>query len=60
MTAYIARRLLLLPVLLFGVTVIIFGMLQFLSPVERSGALRPEIPHTEGAVGGIIKRYGLD
>lgn len=60
MTAYIIRRLLLLPVLLFGVTVIIFGLLQFLSPVERSALYVREIPHTEGAVEGIIKRYGLD
>ncbi len=60
MTAYIVRRLLLLPVLLFGVTVIIFGLLQFLSPVERSALYVREIPHTEGAVEGIIKRYGLD
>ncbi len=60
MTTYIIRRLLLLPFLLFGVTVIIFGMLQFLSPVERSALYVREIPHTEGAVEGIIKRYGLD
>jgi peptide/nickel transport system permease protein len=60
MTAYIIRRLLLLPALLFGVTVIIFGLLQFLSPVERSALYVREIPHTEGAVEGIIKRYGLD
>lgn len=36
MTNYIIRRLLLVPVLLFGITLIIFGMLQFLGPVERS------------------------
>lgn len=60
MTAYIIRRLLLLPVLLIGVTLIIFGMLQFLSPVERSALYVRDIPHTEGAIEGIIKRYGLD
>ncbi len=60
MTAYIIRRLLLLPLLLFGVTVIIFGMLQFLSPVERSALYVRDIPHTEGAIDGIIKRYGLN
>jgi len=60
MTAYIIRRLMLLPVLLFGVTVLIFGMLQFLSPVERSALYVRDIPHTDKAVEGIIKRYGLD
>ena len=60
MTAYIIRRLLLLPVLLFGVTLLIFGMLQFLSPVERSALYVRDIPHSDKAVEGIIKRYGLD
>jgi peptide/nickel transport system permease protein len=60
MTAYIIRRLLLLPLLLVGVTVMIFGMLQFLSPVERSALYVRDVPHTEGAIAGIIKRYGLD
>jgi peptide/nickel transport system permease protein len=60
MVAYIIRRLLLLPILLAGVTVIIFGLLQFLNPVERSALYVRDIPHTEGAVQGIIKKYGLD
>ena len=60
MTTYIVRRLLLLPLLLIGVTLIIFGMLQFLSPVERSALYVRDIPRNEFAVQGIIKRYGLD
>ena len=44
MTAYIIRRIMLLPVLLFGVTLLIFGMLQFLSPVERSALYVRDIP----------------
>jgi peptide/nickel transport system permease protein len=60
MVAYIIRRLLLLPVLLAGVTVIIFGLLQFLTPVERSALYVRDIPKTEGAVQGVIKKYGLD
>ena len=36
MLTYIIRRLLLVPLLLFGVTVMIFAMLQFLDPVERA------------------------
>ena len=60
MTAYIIRRLLLLPLLLFGVTALIFGMLQFLSPVERSALYVRDIPKNENVVEGIIKRYGFD
>ncbi len=60
MTTYIIRRLLLVPVLLFGVTVLIFAMLQFLSPVERSALYVRDIPKNENAIRGIIKQYGLD
>ncbi len=60
MTAYIIRRLMLLPLLLFGVTVLIFIMLQFLSPVERSALYVRDIPKNENVVEGIIKRYGFD
>src|SRR3990172_1830238 len=60
MTTFITRRLLLVPVLLFGVTVLIFGMLQLLTPVERSALYVRDIPKTERGVEGIIKQYGLD
>lgn len=60
MTSYIIRRLLLVPVLLFGVTLIIFGMLQFLGPVERSALYVKDFPKNEGQIAGIIKKYGLD
>ena len=60
MTAYIIRRLLLLPVLLFGVTLLIFSMLQFLSPVERSALYVRDIPKNENVIEGVIKRYGFD
>ena len=60
MIAYIIRRLLLLPVLLFGVTILIFSMLQFLSPVERSALYVRDIPKNENVIEGIIKRYGFD
>jgi peptide/nickel transport system permease protein len=59
-TAYIIRRLLLLPLLLFGVTALIFGMLQFLSPVERSALYVRDIPKNENVIEGVIKRYGFD
>jgi peptide/nickel transport system permease protein len=60
MLTYIIRRLLMVPLLLFGVTVLIFAMLQFLSPVERSALYVRDIPKNENAINGIIKRYGLD
>ena len=60
MTNYIIRRLLLVPVLLFGVTVIIFGMLQFLGPVERSALYVRDFPKNESQIQGIIRKYGLD
>lgn len=60
MTTYIIRRLLLVPVLLFGVTILIFGMLQFLTPVERSALYVRDIPKNDKALEGIIKKHGLD
>lgn len=60
MTTYIIRRLLLVPLLLFGVTILIFGMLQFLGPVERSALYVRDIPKNDNAINGIIKTYGLD
>ncbi len=60
MTNFIIRRLLLVPLLLFGVTVLIFAMLQFLSPIERSALYVRDIPKNDHAVQGIIRQYGLD
>ena len=57
MTSYIIRRLLMVPILLVGVTIIIFGMLQLLGPVERSALYVRDFPKNEGQVRGIIKRY---
>ncbi|MBW6474197.1 MAG: ABC transporter permease [Anaerolineaceae bacterium] len=60
MTNYIIRRLLLVPVLLAGVTLIIFGMLQLLGPVERSALYVVDFPKNEKQIDAVIKRYGLD
>ena len=60
MSTYIIRRLMLVPLLLIGVTILIFGMLQFLNPVERSALYVRDIPKNQNAINGIIKRYGLD
>ncbi len=60
MTAYIIRRLIQLPITALGVTVLVFAMTMTLDPVERSALYVRDIPHTEGAIDAVIRRYGLD
>lgn len=60
MITYIVRRLLLVPLLLFGVTVMIFGMLQFLQPIERAALYTRDVPKNDKMITGVIKRYCLD
>ena len=60
MTTYIIRRLLLVPILLIGVTILIFGMMQLLSPVERTALYLKDFPKNDKAIEGLIKRYGFD
>ncbi len=60
MTAYVIRRLLILPIILLGVTMLIFAMMQVLGPVERSALYVRDIPKNEQQVNAIIRRYGLD
>jgi peptide/nickel transport system permease protein len=60
MLNYILRRLMIMPLLLFGVTVLIFAMLQFLSPVERAALFVRDIPKTDKAIEGYIIQYGLN
>jgi len=57
---YIMRRLLMIPLLLFGVTVLIFLMLQFLGPTQRSALYVRDIPRNERVLQGVIRKYGLD
>ena len=60
MVAYVVRRLLIMPLIVLGVSVLIFGMLQFLSPYERVGLYVREIPHQAGAIDELVEKYGLD
>ncbi len=60
MTNFIIRRLLLVPVLLFGVTILIFGMLQFLEPAERAALYIRDIPRNANQLDAVITQYGLD
>ncbi len=57
--AYIIRRLLLLIPVLFGVSLLIFGILQLFSPVERA-FLYVTDPKQFGNIAAIIEKYGLD
>lgn len=61
MTAYIIRRLLILPIILFGVTMLIFLMLFYgLGTQERVALYVTDIPRNPAQVQSIINRYGLD
>jgi peptide/nickel transport system permease protein len=64
MLAYIVRRLLLLPVVLFGVTLIIFAMVQMVGPYKRlslyvTDATLAHIRSDEELV-RLVHKYGLD
>src|SRR4051812_5347141 len=62
MLSYILRRLFILPVTLFGLTILIFALLQMLDPVVRASMYLPPgaVPRTPTAMYDIIVRYGLD
>jgi peptide/nickel transport system permease protein len=60
MLRYIIRRLLIMPVLLVGVTMLIFLMLSMLTPYERASLYVSDIPKRQGAIDNIIEKYGLN
>jgi peptide/nickel transport system permease protein len=60
MFRYILRRLLIMPVLLIGVSMLIFLMLSMLTPYERASLYVSDIPKRQGAIEGIIEKYGLN
>lgn len=59
MTAYIIRRLLFLVFVLFGVSILIFGLLSTFSP-ERRAAAYVTSPKQAENIPLIIQEYGLD
>jgi peptide/nickel transport system permease protein len=59
MLAYIIRRLLTLPLLITGVTMIVFAMLSLLTPYERASLYIRDIPKRPGAIDEVIDKYGL-
>ena len=60
MLTYVVRRLLIMPIIVFGVTVMIFAMLQLLSPYDRASLYVRDVPRHAGALDEIIEKYGLD
>ncbi len=63
MTAYIIRRLLLLPLILFGITLIIFGMMQLLGPDRLLAAyVDPDTFNklTDEELEALKEKYGLN
>jgi peptide/nickel transport system permease protein len=59
MTAFITRRFLLLILVLFGVSVLVFGILMTFSP-ERRAAAFVTTPQQAKDIPRIIKQFGLD
>ncbi len=60
MGTYIVRRLLIMPLILFGLSLLIFAMLQLLDPVERASLYVHDIPRTPEGLEAVIQKYGLD
>ncbi len=60
MFAYIIRRLLIMPILLLGVTILIFLMLSMLTPYERVSLYVQDVPRRQGAMDDLIEKYGLN
>jgi len=59
MLKFIGKRLLFLPVVMLGVTLLLFGALQFLSPAMRA-ALYIKDPRQLASLDQVIQKYGLD
>jgi peptide/nickel transport system permease protein len=49
-----------LPIIIFGVTLLIFGMMSFLDPGQRASLYVQSIPKGAGELDEIIEKYGLD
>lgn len=60
MYRYIIRRLLIIPLLLFGVTVFIFSMVSLLTPYERAALYVQDVTKRQGAIDAITVKYGLN
>lgn len=59
MYAYIVRRLLIIPILLFGVTILLFLMISMLDENERLALYLRDLPKNPKQAETLIKQYGL-
>ncbi len=61
MINYIIRRLLILPIILFGITLIIFGMMMLLSPYQRVSTYISSPDELRNVdVDELVEKYGLN
>ncbi len=60
MTTYIIRRLAILPLVMLGLSLMIFAMLQLLDPTERAALYVTDIPKNPAALQAIVEKYGLN
>ncbi len=61
MIAYIIRRFALIPIVLFGATILIFSILQMIPPYQRVFAyITTPVRVKEAEIDELISRYGLD
>ncbi len=63
MIAYILRRIFLLPFVLFGLTLLVFGMSMLLSPTQRVATYitsPAQLELGEQSIDRLIAKYGLD
>lgn len=60
MLSYIIRRLLIMPLIIIGVSMLIFAMLSLLTPYERASLYVGDISKRTGAIDDVIEKYGLN
>ncbi|MGD0573853.1 MAG: ABC transporter permease [Anaerolineales bacterium] len=60
MANYIVRRLLILPIILIGLSLLIFAMISLLNPYTRASLYVNSPPKTENALNQLVVKYGLD
>lgn len=61
MLSYIIRRILIIPVLLFGISVLIFSMISLMKPIDRAQALYvPATAYKPRDIAGLMNKFGLD
>ncbi len=60
MVRFIIRRLLAVPFVMLGLSIMIFAMLMLLNPIERATLYVTTPPRTPQALQEIIQKYGLD